>query len=129
MKRVITALLLTAMCASFSYAHQGAPTGKDWQKIGNKAKEQLVSSFIQQMKKEGVTISKSAVFYCKKLDSLYVKKPNLLTEPVWKVLKTAMIMERDWSVRGKNPDAVAKEWLGDKLYAKWKEKYAAQNPR
>jgi hypothetical protein len=129
MKRLLTALLLTALCASFSYAQQNAPTGRDWQKFGQKTKEQLVSSFMQQMKKEGVTIKKSAVFYYKKLDSLYVKKPNLLPEPVWKVLKTAIIMERDWSVRGKDPDAVAKEWLGEKLYAKWKEKYAAQNSR
>lgn len=123
MKRLITALIFTSLCASLSYA-QGAPvTGKEWLKVDKKARQQLVTSFIQDMRKEGVTISKDAAFYCKKLDSLYQKKPNLLAEPAWKILKTSMIMQCDWKVEGQDPDTIAKNWLGDKLYLKWKEKW------
>jgi hypothetical protein len=124
MKKLMTALLLTVFCTSLVYAQSGAPaTGADWLKVNKKAREQLVTSFIQDMKKEGVIITKSPVFYCKKLDALYERKTNLLGDPVWKVLKTAMIMECDWSVKGKDPDVVAKEWLGEKLYKRWQEKW------
>ena len=124
MKKIIVALLLTTFCASLAHAQQGAPaTGKEWLKVDKKAREQLVSSFIQQVKKEGVTISKDPVFYCKKLDSLYAKKPNLTADPVWKVLKTAAIMQCDWKVQGKSADEIAKDWLGDDLYKKWLKKW------
>lgn len=122
MKKIIIALLLAAFCSCFAYAQGQPATGNEWLKVDKKTRVQLVNSFMQDMKKEGVTISKGTVFYCKKLDRLYAKKPNLLTEPVWKVLKTAMIMEHDWSVQGQSPDVVAKNWLGEDLYAKWKAK-------
>lgn len=126
MKKIITVLLLTAFCASFVYAQDKPVTGNDWLKVDKKTRAQLVTNFIKDVQGQGVTVSKGTIFYCKKLDKLYAKKPNLLTEPVWKVLKTAMIMEYDWNVKGQYPDAVAKDWLGEKLYAKWKEKRAKQ---
>lgn len=122
MKKIITVLLLMTLCASFLYAQEKVVTGKEWLKVDKKSREQLVASFIKDMKKQGVTISKSAVFYCKKLDSLYERKPNLLAEPAWKVLKTSMIMEYDWKIKGQNSDAIAKEWLGEKLYNRNKER-------
>lgn len=126
MKKILIALLFIAFCAGISYAADKPITGNDWIKISKKDRAQLVTSFIKDMKKEGVTISNSAVFYCKKLDSLYQKKPNLLTEPVWKVLKTTIIMEYDWKQKGVNSDALAKEWLGDKLYNKNKVRLERQ---
>lgn len=124
MKRLIIALLLTIFCVSLAHAQQGAPvTGREWLKVDKKARGQLVTSFIQQMKTEGVTISKDPVFYCKKLDSLYAKKPNLVADPVWKVLKTAAIMQCDWSVKDKSADEIAKDWLGGELYKKWQKKW------
>ena len=123
MRRIITALVVMTFCASLAFAQGSPATGNEWLKVDKKAREQLVISFIQSMNKEGVTISKSPIFYCKKIDNLYAKRPNLLIDPVWKVLKTAMIMECDWKVQGKDPDAVAKDWLGDKLYKRWQEKW------
>jgi len=129
MKRMIAASLIILFCAGLAFAQENIVTGNEWIKVDKKARIQLVTDFMREMKQQGVKISKDAAFYCQKLDKLYAKKPNLLNDPVWKVLKTAMIMERDWSVTGKDPDTIAREWLGDKLYAKWKEKYTAKNPR
>lgn len=122
MKKLIIALLLTAFCAGSAFAQDKPLTGNDYLKLNKSDRFKLVTSFINDVKKEGVTISKGATFYCKKLDSLYARKPNLLTEPAWKVLKTSMIMEYDWKVKGVDSDTLAKEWLGEKLYNKNKER-------
>lgn len=124
MKKIIIALLITAFCSGIAFAQAKPVTGNDWLKVNKKARAQLVTNFLQEAKKQGVSISKDATFYCKKLDSLYTKKPNLLGEPVWKVLKTAIIMEYDWKEKGIDQDTIAKEWLGEKLYNKWTEKRA-----
>ena len=127
MKKITAILLVMIFCATAAFAQAGKPaTGNDWIKVGRKAHVQLVNDFITQMKTEGVTISKGAEFYCDRLDRLYVKKPKLIPEPVWKVLKTSMIMEYDWKVKGRDSDAIAKEWLDEKTYKKNKERRAAQ---
>ena len=125
MKKIIP-ILITALCLSAGIAFaDGKPiTGNDWIKVDKKAHVQLVTDFIRQAKKEGVTISKGPVFYCQKLDKLYERKPNMLKEPVWKVLKTSIIMEYDWKQKGVDQDKLAKEWLGEKLYNKNKERRA-----
>ena len=123
MRKLITALLITALSAGIAFAQGNPITGNDWIKVDKKTHIQLVTNFMKDVKKEGVTISKDVTFYCQKLDKLYAKKPNLLTEPVWKVLKTAMIMECDWKVKGENPDDTAKAWLGEDLYKKWQKKW------
>jgi len=122
MKKIITALSITALCAGLAFAQTKPVTGNEWLKVNKKTRVQLVVNFIQDVKKQGVAISKDAFFYCDKLDRVYAKKPNLLTEPVWQVLKTAVIMEYDWKVAGKDPDTIAKEFLGEKLYLKNKER-------
>lgn len=126
MKKIIPLSLITALCLSAGIVFaDGKPiTGNDWIKVDKKAHVQLVTDFIRQAKKEGVTISKEPVFYCQKLDKLYERKPNLLSEPVWKVLKTSIIMEYDWKQKGVDQDKLAKEWLGEKLYNKNKERRA-----
>lgn len=127
MRKIISSLLITALflSAGIAMAANGKPiTGHEWLKVDKKAHVQLVKDFIQQMKKEGVAISKDPVFYCQKLDNVYARKPNLLNEPVWKVLKTSIIMEYDWKQKGVDPDKLAKEWLGEKLYNKNKERRA-----
>lgn len=122
MKKIIAALLLIAFCASLSFAQNKPITGNEYLKLNKKDRVQLVTSFIKDIKKQGVIVSKGAIFYCQRLDNLYAKRPNLLTEPAWKVLKTAMIMEYDWKIKGVDSDILAKEWLGDKLYNKNKER-------
>lgn len=128
MKKIIIALLITMLCSELAFAQAKPVTGNDWNKVDKKTRVQLVTNFTQDMRKEGVTITKDAKFYCQKLDKLYAKKPNLLTETVWKVLKTAMIMECDWKVKGKSEEAVAKDWLGDDLYKKWQKKWGECPP-
>jgi hypothetical protein len=116
--------LVTFLFAGIAFAQGNPVTGNDWLKVNKNARIQLVNDFIKAMKKEGVTISKSAQHYCEKVDKVLAKHPNALPAPVWKTLKTAMIMDNDWKVRGQDPDKLAKDWLGDKLYIKWKEKQA-----
>ena len=125
MKKIIIALLLITFCTFLAYAQDKAVTGNEWIKVNKKAHIQLVTDFMREMKKQDVTISKNATFYCQKLDKLYAKKPNLLSDPVWRVLKTAMIMECDWKVKGQDPDMVAKDWLGEDLYKKWQKKWGS----
>lgn len=117
MKNISITLLLLCFFAGTAFSQAAQPvTGKEYLKLSKKEREQIVASFIKDIKKQGVTVSKNAVFYCNRLDSLYAKTPRLLIEPVWKVLKTAMIMEYDWKEKGVDPDKLAKEWLGDKVY-------------
>lgn len=123
-EKFLTFILLTIFCAAIAHAQNMPVTGDEWLKVDKNSRVQLVISFIQDMRKEGVVISKDAAFYCKKLDMVYAKEPNLLAAPVWKVLKTAIIMEYDWMVEGRNPDAIAKEWLSEKVYNKNKERRA-----
>ena len=129
MRQIVTALLIVSLFTGIAFAQGNPVTGNEWLKVDKNTRGKLVTNFIQEMKTHGVTISKDVTFYCQKLDKLYAKKPNLLAEPVWKVLKTAMIMENDWKVKGQDPDAAARDWLGEKLYNKWKEKYAGVSPR
>ena len=129
MKKVIIALLIASLFSGTAFAQSKSFNGNDWLKVDKKTRVQLVTDFMNQMKKDGVIISKAAEFYCKKLDRLYAKKPNILPQPVWQVLKTAMIMENDWKVKGQDPDTVARAWLGDKLYERWKQKQGKASVR
>ena len=127
--RLIAALLITALYSGIVFAQAKPITGNDWLKVDKKTRVQLVMNFMKDVKNDGVAISKDTKFYCQKLDKLYAKKPNLLTDPVWKVLKTAMIMECDWKVNGKDPDAIARDWLGEDLYKKWQKKWGNCPPK
>lgn len=122
MRKVIAALLIIVFSTGIVFAQAKPVTGNSWLKVDKKTRIQLVKDFVRDVKKQGVTVSKDAAFYCQKLDSLYAAKPSLLTEPVWKVLKTSMIMEYDWKEKGVDQDNLAREWLGEKLYDKNKER-------
>ena len=129
MRKIIAALLIVFLFTGIAFA-QGKPlTGNEWLKVDKNTRMQLVKDFVQKMTKDGVTISKDATFYCKKLDKLYTKKPNLLAEPVWQVLEIAMIMECDWKVKGEDPDATARRLLGEELYKKWQKKWGSCQPK
>lgn len=117
MKKIIIALLLIAFCATSTFAENKIFSGKDWLNSNKNTRKNLVSSFIQDMKKEGVTITKKPVFYCKRMDAFYAKNPNMEIEPAGKILKTLMIMEYDWKIKGTDSDTTAKNWLGDKTYS------------
>ncbi len=110
---VITGLLLSAVIA---YAAQGAFTGSDYLKLSGAQRAGVVKEYKALAKQEGVTIKKDDIFYCKKLDSLYAKHPDMQKENFKNVLKTLVIMEYDWSQKGVDKDALAKQWLGDAVY-------------
>lgn len=118
MKKILASILILVFFAGMALAQSNPITGNDWLKLNKKQRVQIVSDFIKTMRKEGVTISNSPAYYCQKLDALYIRKPNLKNEPAWRVLKTNMIMEYDWKVRGQSQDSIAREWLGEDLYRK-----------
>lgn len=116
MKKTIALSLIAVFCAASVLAENKPFTGKDWLGATKKTRMELVSSFIKEMKSDGVTIKKPSAYYCEKMDAFYTKNPDMLKEPAGKILKTLMVMEYDWKVRGKDSDTIAREWLGDKLY-------------
>ena len=101
---------LLAKAASFN--------GNDQEKMKNARKVEEVKVFIKALRSQGVIVKLDPVYYCKRLDRLYLKHPNLRKEEVAKTLKTLMIMEYDWEEKGVDKDALAKEWLGEELYNK-----------
>lgn len=117
MKKLLIAILFTALCVTSGFAQNKTFTGKDWVALTQKQKIDAVSDFISDAKKQGVAIKNDAIFYCKRMDSFYAKNPRTLGEAPGEILKTLMIMEYDWKVKGSDPEMTAKNWLGDKLYA------------
>ncbi|MDD5496574.1 MAG: hypothetical protein PHP46_05690 [Candidatus Omnitrophica bacterium] len=101
-------------------------TGEDWLRLSKRERLALVTSFIDNGKKKGVTVKKSPVFYAQRLDTFYEGNSNFGKEDVGKTLKTFMIMEYDWSVRGVDKDTLARDWLGEDLYKKNKERLKAR---
>lgn len=116
MKRITIALLLIAFCATLGFAQNKTFTGKDWLALTKKDRLKLVSDFIRDVKKDGVIIAKGTTYYCQRMDTFYAKNPDVLKESAGKILKTLMIMEYDWKIRGADSDTIAKSWLSEKLY-------------
>jgi len=93
-------------------------TGEHWTRMKNAQKVEEVKAYIKTLGSQGVVVKLDPVYYCKRLDRLYVKHPELKKEEVARTLKTLMIMEYDWEEKGIDKDVLAKEWLGEKLYEK-----------
>ncbi len=122
MKRNFIFLIAFILTASFFFTSRapGAPsfTGNDWVKLRKLEKVQEVKAFIKALRTQGVIVKLDPIFYCKRLDRVYVKHPNLKKEEVAKTLKTSMIMEYDWEEKGVDKETLAKQWLGEELYQK-----------
>lgn len=122
-KSVIVFAIVFVMCISTAAVAANKSTlpgftGKNWTALSNAQKVNEVTAFIKDLKTKGIVVKGPAVAYCRKLDNFYAANPKLIDEEVGKTLKTLMIMEYDWEIKGKSKDAVAKEWLGDELYQK-----------
>lgn len=122
MRRSFIFLIAFILIAPFffnSKAH-GAPlfTGNDWVKLRNVQKVAEVKAYISTLRSQGITVKLDPIFYCKRLDGVYIKHPDLKQKEVAKTLKTAMIMEYDWEEKGIDKDTLAKQWLGEELYEK-----------
>ena len=92
------------------------PTGNNYLSMPKQTRVQVVTSLINDAKRGGVTIKQTPVSYCRRLDKVYAKHPDMKPQPLATVLKTLIIMEYDWSQPGVDKDQLAKQWLGDKLY-------------
>jgi len=115
---ILSIVLFITIFASDIFAMEANSgfTGNVWLRMSKSARLNAVKTYIASAKKDGVTIKKQPVFYCKKLDRFYEERPELVNEPVSKVLKTTIIIQYDWSESGVDKDKLAKEWLGEDLY-------------
>ncbi len=122
MKRNFIFLMAFILIAPFLFTSKtnGEPpfTGNDWVKLRKLEKVQEVKASIKALRTQGVIVKLDPIFYCKRLDRVYVKHPNLKKEEVAKTLKTSMIMEYDWEEKGVDKETLAKQWLGEELYQK-----------
>jgi len=109
-------LLLAMSFAAVSCAQEKAFTGADYLKLGKPQRVQVVKQYKENAKKDGVTITKDNIFYCRSLDAFYAKHPDMQKENFNGIMKTLAIMQYDWDKKGVDKDALAKQWLGDDLY-------------
>ena len=79
------------------------------------AKEVIVVKFIQDLRKEGLYIRKSAVHYVQLIDQMSLTDPSMLDKPFKTVLQIVAIMEYDLD-NGTDPDLLAKKVLGPQVY-------------
>ena len=119
----ITLLAFIFMSSVVFVAHAKELTGNDYLKLSKKDRVAAVTSLINGAKSGGVTIKQSPVQYCKKLDAFYAKHPDMRGQQLATVLKTLIIMEYDWQEKGVDKDALARQWLGDKIYAQNKARF------
>lgn len=115
-------VLIISIFIFASVAAAAGFTGNDWAKLRNAQKVNEVKSFISSLGAQGVTIKGNPVTYCKKLDEFYASNPELKKEQVAATLKTLIVMEYDWEIKGADKDATARQWLGADLYKKNKER-------
>ena len=115
---IIFAIAFFVCVSTFAFAATQSFTGKKWAALSNAQKVNEVTAFIKDLKTKGVTVKGAPVAYCKELDKFYAANPSLKNEEVGRTLKTLIVMEYDWEVKGRDKEAIAKEWLGDELYKK-----------
>ena len=75
----------------------------------------IVERFIQLFSQQGVTITKSAMFYVSRIDELIAKNSALLVSPFKDILMIAAISEYDFN-NGQDKDALARQVLGEQAY-------------
>ncbi len=112
---LVLSLLILASAADL-YGSAAEPTGSEYLSMQNAGRVQTVTALINGAKQGGVTIKQTPVSYCKKLDAFYVKHPDMKKQSLAVVLKTLIIMEYDWSQKVVDKDALARQFLGEKLY-------------
>lgn len=91
-------------------------TSEVWPLImDNEPKRVTVDNYIKLYAQKGVIIRKSAQHYVDMIDEMSFKNPEMLKNPFYELLRFAAIVEYDFD-NGVNPDAMAKELLGDNIY-------------
>lgn len=123
----IAGLIILLFCAAGSLRAETIGTdlsGNDYLSLTKRERVNVVDAFIRSGKKNGITIKNTPVFYCKKLDRIYLTRPELKEQQFSVILKTLAIMEYDWREKGKDRDKLAREWLGDELYEENRKRFA-----
>ena len=114
----ISIIVLIVLTYSTLSPAQPAPhfSGQDYLNLSYQKRAEVIASFIEHGKERGITISRSPIFYCRKLDIFYAKHEDFAKEALFTVLKTLIIMELDWDQKGVDKDILARKWLGEELY-------------
>ena len=87
-----------------------------WSQIADLTpKIMIVDRFIQLFGQQGVTITKSAMFYVSRIDELIARNSSLLASPFKDILMIAAISEYDFN-NGQDKDALARQVLGEQAY-------------
>lgn len=116
MRSLKIAIIICMTFISASVFAAQAFTGSDYLALDKRQRAEVVKNAKTDLAKEGVTIKKDPIFYCRSLDNFYAKNPAMKKEDFAKVLKMLIIMEYDWDQKGVDKEALAKQWLGDDLY-------------
>lgn len=123
---VVSLTCFTFLATSAAHGQQAAVrkqfAGDDWFNLSSRQRVDAVSSFIKTAAKRDIIIKKDPEFYCRQVDAFYNSKAELKAQPLSVVLKTTMIMEYDWDVKGADKDELARKWLGEDLYRKNKNR-------
>jgi hypothetical protein len=78
-------------------------------------KEQTVRKYIDFFRQQNVMIRKSPTYYVDLIDQMSEQNPDMLQRPFEDVFRFLAIMEYDFD-NGRDPDALAKQVLGDQFY-------------
>ena len=128
MKKILSLAVVILFVSSCVFAQSAKePTGNDYLAMTKNVRAQTVSSLINDAKKGGVTIKQTPVSYCKRLDRLYEKHPDMKSKQLATVLKTLIIMEYDWDQKGVDKDQLARQYLGENLYQKNKARLSKKD--
>lgn len=115
-KSIIAGVIVACIAVAAAEAGAASATGAEYLKLSKRQRVDMVKAYKDQAKKEGVTIKKEPIFYCKSLDAFYRKHPDMKKEPLANVLKTLIVMEYDWDQKGVDKEALARQALGDAAY-------------
>ena len=126
MKRYLIAIMAVIFIAVAVIAEAAGYTGNDYLNLSKAERLDMMTRFKKNAAKKGVTISKLPLYYCKKLDNVYARHPDMANKPLEDTLKMLIVMEYDWSEPGVNKDALAKQVLGDELYKSNKARLAGK---
>jgi hypothetical protein len=113
----VATLVLLAVVTAPALAEPPKFTFRDWMKLTQDTKLQVIHGVIEMAKQNQITISLSPDYYVGALDSLartYVdtKNDRALGSPMGIAFHTVAAMEGDWG-NGENKLQHAKTWLGD----------------
>ena len=98
---------LNDLMASFETSSQAWPLI-----IDDEAKSAVVSAYIEQYRRQRVSINKSSVYYAGLIDALSQQSPEMLNQPFKQVLQILAILEYDFN-NGQDKDALALKVLGN----------------